>query len=66
MSLIVLVDMRENNEQVVAISDEEGNIAQYDAVSGPFEIRNLHGDHPLNGFPWLIINLDDLSEVDEI
>ena len=66
MSYIVIVDMREINGSVNAITDDDGNIAQYQEVSGPIIIRDLHEAHPLNVFPWLIVNLDDLTDVDEI
>lgn len=61
MSYIVLVDMRENNGHVVAISDdtEEGNIAQFKSMP---QVDSMMKDQPLcKTFSSIVIDLDNLE-----
>jgi len=55
MTHIIIVDMREANEAVVAISSDE-DIAQFDNVE---EARNMADDHMLcKAFPYWIMDLN--------
>jgi hypothetical protein len=55
MSYIIIVDMRESNGQIVAIS--RGNtIAQWETEE---EAEEIMSEHPLNVFPYKIIDMGE-------
>lgn len=56
MTVIVLVDMRENNGHIVALVDENDNIAQFDKFEDAVDAIK---EHPLSVFPILYVNMDE-------
>lgn len=55
--IIVLVDIRENNGHILAIVDENENIAQYETIE---DAREKLKDHPLaKAFPVLYVDIDN-------
>ena len=59
MSWIILVDLRENNGQVVALQDDGGNIAQFD---GLIECGVCADAHPMaSAYPCVALDLDTLE-----
>jgi len=56
MSCIILIDMRENNGSIVALEDENGNIAQYENYG---QADDVASEHPLtDAFPVRIVDMD--------
>ncbi len=56
MSYIIIVDMRESNGQIIAIHNDEMNLAQYDTEEEAAEcIKN----HPLGVFPYEMLDMGE-------
>ncbi len=57
MSCIILIDMRENNGHIVALQDEDGNIAQYEDYGEADDAASKHW--LTDSFPVRIVDMDD-------
>jgi len=60
--IIILVDLRMNNGHVLALLDEDGNIAQFDTLKSA---RDCRRNHPLNMYPWLFVDMDSCEVIDD-
>ena len=56
MSWIVLIDLRDNNGHVVALHDDNDNIAQFDDL---FSAQRCADENPLaRAYPSICVSLD--------
>jgi len=59
MSWIVLIDLRDNNGHVVALHDDNDNIAQFEDL---LECQECANSHPLAmAYPCIALDLDTLD-----
>ena len=56
MSYIIIVDMRENNKQIIAIEEGDFGITQFDTEE---EAEELMSKHSLNVFPFEILDMGE-------
>ena len=54
MSHVIIIDMRESNNQIVAIREDDMNLAQFDSEE---EAQAMMDEHSMNVFPYEIIDM---------
>ncbi len=56
MSCIIIIDMRESCGEILAITDKEWGLAQFDTEE---EAEELMENHSLNVFPYEVIDMGE-------